>query len=419
VLRKVIDLKSDIAVLDLGTNTICVTIAKNDQKSEEAEIRIIGVGYQLAKGIKRGAITNLEELEDSILNAISTAEKEAQKSIKSILVALPSWAIESQAVRNSIAIGQIPVDDIHLNSLSNCDAAQYILNSVEVIHVFPISYSIDETDGIQDPIGMVGDKLSAVFHIITAKSSLIKNIKNCLNRNNIEIKGFISSTYASGLSVLLPDEISSGVTLIDIGGSTTVIACYYERKLLYISAIPVGGNNITKDIATILRTSSSNAERLKILYGAASGSASNDEEQILVPRIDEYGEEHIQNVSKTMLDSIISSRLEETFELIQKHISECGADKALLQRIVITGGGSRIAGISDLMKAKRFFGNAFVRLGKPIRAIGSHDFVQTASFSSAAGSVLYCMNELFNNNFLSSSRKSIWQKIVTWVKRGI
>jgi cell division protein FtsA len=426
VLKKVIDLKRDIAVLDVGTNTTCATIAKSGEKNLETssldvknKIRVVGVGYQLAQGIKRGVITSLEKLEDSILNAIATAEKEAQKAIKSILIALPSWAIRSHAVENSIDIGQLSVDDIHVNSLLNFDTARYTASSQEIIHVFPISYSIDGIDGIQDPIGMVGNKLFVSFHVITVQSLLIQNIKNCLNKNNIEVEGFISSTYASGLSVLLPDEIASGVILIDIGGSTTTIAGYYESKLLHIGTIPIGGHNITKDTSTILRTTNSNAERLKILYGIASVSPQNDEEQILVPRIDEYGEEHIQNISRSMLDTIISARLEEIFELVQKHITESGADRLLCQRIVITGGGSRIAGISDLVKTKRFFGNSSVRLGKPIGVIGSHDFVQTASFASSAGSILYCMNELLNNRFLPSSEKSIWQKVITWIKRGV
>ena len=426
MLSGVIDLKKDIAVLDLGTSTICATIARVEKKEStpsplniENEIRVVGVGYQLAKGIKKGSITNLEDLEDSILNAIATAEKEAQKSIKSVFVALPSWAIESQVVENTIDIGQMSVDDIHLSSLFNFDTARYIDDSEEIIHIFPISYSIDDEEGIQDPIGMVGQKLSALFHVITAKKSLVKNITNCLSRNNIKIEGFISSTYTSGLSVLLPDEISSGVTLIDMGGSITSVACYYDGKLLYIGFIPIGSDNITKDVSVILRTTYSNAERLKRLYGAAALTNQNDDEQILVPRIDEYGEEHIQNVSRAMLDSIISARIEEIFELVQQNISNSGADKAIYQRIVITGGGSRISGITEMLKIKKFFPGSTIRLGKPIGTLGSHDFVQSPAFSSSAGVIRHCIKELSQNDFLVSSKRSFWQRIMTWFKRGV
>ena len=428
MLKKVIDIKKDVAVLDLGTNKICFAIAKSAQKSSESstldrenDIRILGVGYQLAKGIKRGSITNLEELEDAILSAILTAEKEAQKSVRSVFIALPSWAIDSQGIETSVDIGHVPVDDVHINSLIDFDTSKYIGPNMEVIHVFPVSFSIDESDGIQDPIGMVGEKLSATIHVMSAPSALIKNIKNCLDRNNIEVEGFVASTYASGLSVILDDEISSGVTLIDIGGSTTAIACFYEGTLLYLGSIPVGGQNVTNDISTILRTTRSHAERLKILYGVATGGAINDEEQILVPRIDEYGEEHIQNISKNMLDSIIRARLEEILDLAQKHIYECGASPYIYQRIVITGGGSRISGLNELIKTKRYFSNSSVRLGKPIGIVGSHDFVQTASFATSAGVALYCLGNFLNNSAmrLSHSRKTFWQRIITWFKRGV
>lgn len=420
------DLKKDIAILDLGTNTICATIARVEKKDNdptalniENEIRVAGVGYQLAKGIKKGSITNLEDLEESLLNAIASTEKEAQKSIKSVFVALPSWAIESQVVENTISVGQMPVDEIHLNSLFNFDTAKYIEDAEEIIHMFPISYSIDDEDGIQDPIGMVGEKLSALFHVITAKKSFIKNLTNCFSRNNIQIEGFVSSTYASGLAVLLPDEIASGVTLLDIGGSVTSIACFYEGKLLYIGFVPIGSQNITKDISVILRTTYSNAERLKRLYGAAASTNQNDDEQILVPRIDEYGEEHIQNVSRVMLDSIISARIEEIFDLVQKHIENSGADQGIYQRIVITGGGSKISGITELIKIKKFFPGSTIRLGKPIGTLGSHDFVQSPSFSASAGVVRYCINDLAQNNFFSSSKKTFWSKVKTWFKRGV
>ncbi|MDR3224287.1 MAG: cell division protein FtsA [Holosporales bacterium] len=415
------NLKKEISIINIGSNTICVAIAKEDRKEgteliESSKIRIVGVGYQLAKGIKRGSITNLSELEESILGTIAIAEGEAQKSIKSVLVALPSWALSFGVADSSISVGQLPVDDIHISSLMNFDTSKYVDFDTEVIHMFPVSYSIDDVGNIADPIGMVGSKLSSTYHIIAAKSTVIKNITNCLNRNNIEISGFISSTYASALSVLLDEEISSGVTLIDVGGSTTSIACMYDGALLHLGCIPVGSQHITNDIATVLRTTKSNAERLKILYGATVGPSA--EESVLVSRVDEYGDEHVQNISKGMLDSIISARLDEILNLVQDYIRESGADKTLYQRIVITGGGSRLSGLNEFIKSKKHFGDLSIRLGKPMGVVGSHDFVKAASFASVAGGAMYCLGNFVNKGAFEE-RKTLWQKVVTWIKRGI
>ncbi|MDR0552508.1 MAG: cell division protein FtsA [Holosporales bacterium] len=424
VLKKVIDTKREVAILDIGTSKICCAIGRgvpsgkgNLEASEnERALRVLGAGYHFARGIKRNSITNLEELEEAILNAVSSAEKDAQKSIKSVFVSLPSWAIESTSVETQMALGQLPVDDVCINSLLNFDTSRYINTETrEIIHIFPISYSIDDAVDIQDPIGMVGENITASVHILTASSALIKNIRNCIRRNNIEVEGFISSTYASGLSVLLNEELLSGVTLVDFGGSVTTVAFFHSGNLLYIEPIPIGAQNITNDISIILRTLHSHAERLKILYGVSSGNDSSldDMEQCLIPRIDEYGEEHMQNVSKAMLDSIIRARLEEIIELVQEKVNTI---QIMAQRIVITGGGSKIAGLNEFIKMSKYFKNSFVRLGKPIRTIGSHDFVQTPSFASTAGSMLYCLS---SHNFQFSNNKSLMQKITTWFKRGV
>lgn len=428
-MNKVIDTRKEVAVLDIGTSKICCAVAKKETKGrsldafeDEKNIRILGVGYHLAKGIKKNTITNLEDLEESIVGTISTTEKDAQKSIKSLVVSLPSWATKSISIQSSMELGQLPVDDIHIGTLLNFDKSKYIDETREIIHIFPVAYSIDEATDIQDPIGMIGNKLSAVIHIITAPMALIKNIKNCLNRNNIEVEEFISSTYASGLSVLLNEEISSGVTLIDFGGTTTSIAFFKDGAFLHMETIPVGSQNITNDLAIILRTTQSHAERLKILYGVGNSDASNgNEEQCLVPRIDEYGEEHIQNISRSMLDSIIVSRLDEIVELIQNRIQKCGADMSVTQRIVITGGGSRLSGLNEFIKSNRYFSGSSVRLGKPICITGSHDFVKTSSFATCAGTVLYYLGMFFNSSFMriSNQKKSLKQKIITWFRRGI
>jgi cell division protein FtsA len=426
-----IDLKREITVLDIGTTKICCAIASSQRKYEvESEnlsqinranlIRILGVGHQMSKGIKRNSISNLDELEGSLLQAITSAENESQKAIKSLFISIPTWVISCFDIETSVSLGSLPVDETHLHSIIDFDSSKYIGDDLEIIHVFPIAYSIDSVHGIQNPVGMVGETLSAILHVMVAPRPFIKNIKNCLERNNIEVNGFISSTYASGLASIIEDEINVGVTLIDIGGATTSIACFYEGSLLYLGYIPVGGQHVTSDIAMILRTSMSNAERLKILYGVATVQT-NNEEQILVPKIDDYGDEYAQNIAKNTLDTIIHARLEEILKLAEKHIYSCGADQVMVQRIVITGGGSRVSGLTDLIKEKRLFPNSAVRLGKPIGVTGSHDFVRSASFSTVAGVVVYCVCQFLNNQAmrLSHVKKSFWQKLIIWFKRGV
>ena len=421
--RNIADIKKEVAVLDIGTRTVCAAILKREKNERSnaslgllGETRVLGVGYQLAKGMKVGVINDFESLEEAILGAVASAEKEAERTIKSVFVSIPTWAIESHAVESSTSIGQIPVDEIHLSSLLNFDTSECIDEHEEIIHTFPISYSVDGNSGIKEPRGTVGDKLSATFHVLTVPSLFLKNIRNCLNRNNIEVLGFIDSTYASALVTTLSEEISSGVTIVDIGGATTSVACLYDGVPLYFGYVPLGGQSITDDISKVLRITRASAERLKILHGV-SGNVIGDE-QVLVTRVDEYGEEHAQNISKKMLDAIISARLEEILDKVQEHIYNCGADKVMYQSIVLTGGGSQLSGLSEFIRLKKYFSDVSVRLGKPIGVTGSHDFVRTQAFASTAGTALYCLGEFVGKNF-QNKEKSIWQRLMVWFKRGI
>jgi cell division protein FtsA len=438
LLNKIVDSKKEVSVLDLGTTKACCAVASKVccsvshvaqrgldsterlwQINRENVIRVLGVGCMMSKGIKIGGISNLCDLEESILEAIAAAEDESDRTIKSIFVSVPTWSTSSCRIETSIDLGNLPVDETHINSMLEFDSHKCMDKDFEVIHVFPISYSLDGVKGIQNPVGMLGKKLSATLYVMSANKSFIENARNCMARNSIDVAGFVSSTYVSGLSVLTEEEVSSGVTLIDIGGGSTSIAYFYEGTLLYLDYVPVGGQSITDDIATVLRTSKSNAERLKILYGTASVNDSSKQEQIMVPKIDEYGEEFVQNVSKDVLDDIIYSRMEEILELTRKRICGSGADHVLFRKIVVTGGGSRVSGLPDLMA--QIFKNSIIRLGRPIGVKGSHDFVKSSSFASVAGTLVYCACQFLNSQSMrwSHSKKSLFQKLITWFKRGI
>ena len=415
-------MKKEVAVLDIGTSTICSAIVNLSSKEKNSslglgdEIRVVGVGNRLAKGIKFGTISNFEELEESILESIASAEEEAKKTIKSLFISIPTWAIQSHIIESSTDIGQTPIDDIHMASLLKFDTTDYIEQNREVIHIFPIAYSVDETYNIQDPKGMIGKKLSAVFLVITAPTLFLKNIKSCLNRNNIDVSGFTASTYASGLSVVLREEFLSGVTIVDIGGTTTSIACFQNGILLYIDYIRSGSQNITNDISKVLKISRYNAERFKRLYGV-SGSIMEDE-QFLITRIDEYGETCAQKISRQTLDEIISARLEDILKKAQEHVYNCIMDKSLYQTIIITGGGSQLSGLSEFIRLKKYFNNSSVRLGKPIGTTGSHDLVKSQEFACVAGTALCCEKEISAKD-IKLSKKSIFQKVMLWFKRGI
>ncbi len=409
----VVGLKREIAVLDLGTSTIKVAIGKSEPSrnstSDNFDIRIIGSGYQQTNGLKVGAIKNLEKLEDSILSAISEAESEAQRKIKTLAISLPMWMCQSKLIERTIDIGNVVIDEIHISELQCIDKNQYFSEPLELIHAIPIEYSVDNQKDIIDPKGMVGEKLSVRLLLIVVPKFFINNIKNCLYRNNIEISGYVASSLASSL-VFNKNKNCEDYSIVDIGGTTTDITIVKNGKPYNFYTINMGSQNITKDISTVLKTTLAGAERLKILYGVAS-FANQTNESLIISRIDDDGDEHMTNVSRNTLDSIVLARVEEIFE-----VAKIKSNMLSSQKVFLTGGGARLSGLIDIVKLRKFLPIDNIRIGKPLNIHGSDDIVKTSTFINAIGAIYYHMTE--HKAKLNINKKSFFKHLISWVSRG-
>lgn len=404
-------MKKNLTVIDIGTNTVCAVVAKHLKKNAtDRKIKILGLGYQATNGLEYGAIIDINEVENSIMGAISTTSNMAQKRIRSIIVALPPWAVHSQIIEVSKTLDQTPVNSSILHSMMT-DCA---VDGEVIIHTIPINYSIDDNPHIKDPLGMVGDKLYAIFHVISVKQVLINNINNCFNKNNIEVLAFVSSAIMSAMAFAQTNE--SSVMVIDFGGSCTAISCVDKGVVVYSEHIPIGSDSITHDIAVVLKTSLSEAERLKILYGLESSeiSNSNSDGKILITNIDGFGEKSIQSVSCDALYMIIATRVDEILDLVKKHILENNIDEDFYQHIVITGGGSQLNGLSEYIRAKNFLIGSEVTIGQSVGIVSDDSYATSASFSAIAGTLMHGIN-----NAIVSRKNTILQQIKMWVKGNI
>ncbi len=254
---------SILAAIDIGSSKICCAIAKKDDFIEEGSesfpvIRILGFGQQASKGIKNGAIVDLEALEDSVLNAIHTAEQSAGTNIEDVYVNIPTNLIKIHRINATINISGKTIDDHHIKKILNLSRDHNIQSNEQIIHVIPQSYTLDSTKGIIDPRGMVGEQFTAHILVLTAPVGLIRNLSTCLGRCHLDIESFVVSGYALALSTLVEDEKTLGSTVIDIGGATTTMTSFLDGKLVDVITLPLGGNHITNDIA---RNSSSSVRR--------------------------------------------------------------------------------------------------------------------------------------------------------------
>jgi len=253
-----------------------------------------------------------------------------------------------------------------------------------VVHVLPQEYRVDGQDGVREPLGMCGVRLEARVHIVTAAAAALQNIIKCCSRCDLEVVDTVLEPLASGEAVLERDEKDLGVALVDIGGGTTDIAIFTEGAVAHTSVIPLGGHQLTSDIAFGLRTTPHEAEKIKHRWGCALASMVSAPETIEVASV---GGRAPRVLSRQMLcRDIIQPRIEEIFSFVKAEIMRLGCEDMLASGAVITGGATQLPGMAEL--AEEVLGIP-VRLGMPKGVGGLADVVKSPAVSTGVGLVQY------------------------------
>jgi cell division protein FtsA len=391
-----------IAVLDVGSSKVSCFIARLEA---DGSIHVTGIGHQLSKGIRSGQVVDTVEAETSILSAVHTAEQMSGETIENVVVGLSGAGISSRHVTVELTVAGEGVTERDLAEIQEEGLASLANEGIEVLHCFPVSYTLDDVKNIRDPRGMLGEKLGAELHVIVVPVMLIRNMTQCLARCHLNAAEFIASAYVSGLASLEPDEMELGVTFVDMGGGTTNLAVFAGGKCLFADSIPIGGSHVTSDLARGLSTSISHAERLKTLHGSAVPIASDDQAMVDVPILGEEDSADSSNLMpRSMLVGIIRPRLEEVFEIIRSKVEVAGLDAVAGRRAVLTGGASQLIGVREL--ATRVLGKQ-VRLSKPRVLNGLADAVSGPAFSTSVGMLEYARRRSLERQMVMSSRNTI------------
>jgi len=253
----------------------------------------------------------------------------------------------------------------------------------EILHVMTQAFTVDDQDGIREPVGMLGSRLGVEVHLITGAAAAVQNVVRSVNRAGLTVRDVVLQPLASAESVLTPDERNLGVVVIDVGGGTTDVALFREGAIWHTAVIPLGGDHITNDIAVGLRTPPSDAEELKKTYGCAQTALILEDETIEVPSI---GGRKPRVLSRQTLSRIIQARVEEIFTLVARGIVQAGLEDAATAGVVITGGATIMEGVPDL--AESIF-DLPVRRGIPKWVGGLYDQVESPVHSTAVGLLLH------------------------------
>ncbi len=378
-----------IAALDVGSSKISCFIAKIEpgrMANGHAPIRVIGIGHQVSRGIRAGALVDMDAAEEAIRVAVDAAERMAGVTIRDVVVAVSGAEPKSQTVGVKAAVPGPEVTDGDLTRLIGYAQANFQPEGRDVLHALPTNYSIDGARGVRDPRGMFGEKLGVDVHMVSALRGPLRNLELCIERCHLSVAGIAVSPYASGLACLVEDEMDLGVAVIDMGGGTTSLSVFFEGAMVYCDSVSIGGNHITNDIARGLSTPLAHAERMKTLYGSALASPSDEREMIDVPQVGESDADSANHIPRSMLTGIIQPRLEETFELVRDRLEASGYARLAGRRVVLTGGASQMNGAREL--ASRMLDKQ-VRVGQPIRLTGLAEATGGPAFSTCAGLLTY------------------------------
>jgi cell division protein FtsA len=419
-IKRIIMEASDFVVgLDIGTTKIAAIVGR---KNEYGKIEILAIGKAPSLGVKRGVVSNIEDTIRSIKAAIADAltkditlknDKGEMQTFKldqvcelnEVVVGIAGQHIKSLQHRGMITRQQIE-EEVAQRDVDNLIDNMHRLvmqPGEEIIHVIPQDYIVDNEQGIRNPIGMAGVRLEGNFHIITGQVSAVKNIYKCVDRSNLKVVDLNLEPLASADSCLSEEEKEAGVVLVDIGGGTTDVAIFYDGIIRHTAVIPLGGNIITEDIKVGCSIITNQAELLKTKFGSALAIENHENEVISIPGL--RGRPH-KEISVKNLAHIIQARMEEILAFVLYEIKNSGYEKKLAAGIVVTGGGSQLKHLPQLVE---YFTGIDCRIGTPNEHLAkSSENVTNPMFSTGVGLVMMGIkkmeDEMRKSNKLSENK---------------
>lgn len=367
-----------IAGLDIGSSKITTIIAT---LSTEGKVSVIGVSTVPSKGIKKGAVVDIDEAVEAIAKSLESAERMAGYAVSGAYVLVDGTHISSLNSHGVVAVahqeGEISPSDVE--RVTEAAQAISIPSSREIVHVIPRGFIVDSQDGIRDPVGMSGIRLEVETNIISGATTVMRNLVKCVQQVGVDVEDLVFGGIAAAEAVLTDTEKELGAVLVDIGGGTTDILVFEDGSPAYAAVLPIGGQNITNDLAIGLRTSLENAEKIKEKLQLAAAAESNEID------VADLGLER-ETIARKEINEIIKARLQEIFSLIALEIKKSGFERKLPAGLILCGGAAETAGISEVARQVL---KTPVRIGEPRGAAGLIEEVSGPAYAASIGLLLY------------------------------
>ncbi|MBI4975352.1 cell division protein FtsA [Candidatus Peregrinibacteria bacterium] len=372
-----------VASLDIGNSKIRTVVGLKDENSPV--INIIGVGIAPSTGLRKGAVIDVEETINSISASLEDAERMAGEQINHVFLGIGGNHIDYLNSRGVIAVanGENEITENDVDRVLEAAQAVTIPSNRRILRIIPKTFTVDEQKGIKYPVGMTGIRLEVETHIITGFEPTIKNLEKCVLQAGVDIDDIIPTCLAPAEAVLSKRQKELGVVVIDIGCGGTYVSIFEDGSTLHTVVVPVGGENVTNDVAIGLRTSIDTAEKIKMEYGSTIPEEVNDRETIDLSLISKT-DTHV--VSKKQTVEIIEARYHEIFLLVKDELSKIHRDGMLPAGAILTGAGSKMPGVIDLARETL---NLPAQIGFPQNYDGVVDKIDDPAYATAIGLLIW------------------------------
>jgi cell division protein FtsA len=382
--------KGEIIVgLDIGTTKICAVVG---ELTPSGQIDIKGMGTHPSEGLRKGMVVNIDTTVSSIKKAVQEAELMAGCEINNVIIGIAGGHIKGFNSHGVYAIKGQEVTPQDKNRVMEMAKAVAIPADREVIHTLVQEYILDGQEGIQDPVGMSGVRLEVMVHIITGAVTAAHALIKCCNQAGLEVTDIVLQSLASAEAVLTTEERTLGSALMDFGGGTVDMAIFSQENIKHTICLPLGGNNLTVDLAVGLRTPRSAAEKIKEHYGACMVSMVDKNDSLLVEGIAGQGS---MRIKRQIVASIIEPRVEEILMTLQEELNLNEYLDQLTNGMVLTGGSCLLQGLPEM--CEQIFSMP-TRRGYPMGVGGMIDIVHNPKYATAVGLVLYAARNRSGGN---------------------
>jgi cell division protein FtsA len=344
----------------VGSSKVSALIA---EPGDDGSLKILGTGQRQSQGVRRGFVADMEKTEGAIREAVEQAERIAATNIEDVFVGFSAGGVDSTVASVELQIGGRRVEKPDIDQLLGIGRESINSDDRMILHALPALYTLDGLEGVKKPLGLHADRLAVDIHVIAADPSPVRNLDLCVRSAHLGVEAIVASPVAAGKACLSEEERELGVALVELGAGVTNVSVFAGGMLVGLKSIPMGGIDITDDIAAAFGTRRVEAERMKCFYGSATASPRDNHDMIELSPIagSEEGTE-ASRITRAQLIAVIRQRLEHLTGDIARALKDLGFGGPFGRQVVLTGGGSELKGIADY--AQGVLGRA-VRIGRP------------------------------------------------------